>query len=329
VRAVITRGLSYDADERYPSIDALLAALNAAAPVKEPRWPAALAVLAVLGAVSGVVAFVSSRRTDPAVDKPALPVALAAHDAALPVAPAADAGLAVSDAALAITAPIDARVATVRVARDAAVHMAVAPDAPVAPPASPPGLTVDAPTTKHLSQAKPGDPGHLPAVRAAIKDLGYDGFDVDHAPADLDEADPIDQVKLGMVARRHGNCTDAEKLWTAAIATLKPTEPEEQATWAARAWLGRGLCSLGEGRAQDAWDQVSRAWVHGDRPVIQLVMAFAKYDLAVAANDYDGKNVAYGLLLTAEHLKDARVHAALAKWLDGLGLGLHQDAPIH
>jgi hypothetical protein len=63
--------------------------------------------------------------------------------------------------------------------------------------------------------------------------------------------------------------------------------------------------------------------------VIQLVMAFAKYDLAVAANDYDGKNVAYGLLLTAEHLKDARVHAALAKWLDGLGLGLHQDAPIH
>jgi hypothetical protein len=58
-------------------------------------------------------------------------------------------------------------------------------------------------------------------------------------------------------------------------------------------------------------------------------MAFAKYDLAVAANDYDGKNVAYGLLLAAEHLPDKTVHAALAIWLDGLGLGLHQDAPIH
>jgi hypothetical protein len=190
-------------------------------------------------------------------------------------------------------------------------------------------LVADGPTTKHLPVAKPGDPGHGPVVRAAIKDLGYDGFDVDHPPASLDENDPIDQVKLGMIARRHGNCSDAEKRWTAAIAALKPTEPEDQATWAARAWLGRGLCSLGEGHAQDAWDQVSRAWVHGDRPVIQLVMAFAKYDLAVAANDYDGKNVAYGLLLTAEHLKDARVHAALARWLDGLGLGLHQDAPIH
>jgi predicted Ser/Thr protein kinase len=359
VRAVITRGLSYDADERFASIDALLAALTAAVPAgaakpKESRWPAALAVLAVLGAVSGVVAYVSSRRRDSAADKAAPPALLAGRDdAAAAAAALADAGLAITapgdaalaitsrDAALAITAPIDAAAATVHT-HDAGIRVAVAEPRDASAPAdagmavvtaapNTPGgpLVADGPTTKHLPAAKPGDPGHGPVVRAAIKDLGYDGFDVDHPPASLDENDPIDQVKLGMIARRHGDCSDAEKRWTAAIAALKPTEPEDQATWAARAWLGRGLCSLGEGHAQDAWDQVSRAWVHGDRPVIQLVMAFAKYDLAVAANDYDGKNVAYGLLLTAEHLKDARVHAALGKWLDGLGLGLHQDAPIH
>jgi eukaryotic-like serine/threonine-protein kinase len=349
VRAVVTRGLSYDADERFASMDALLAALAAAVPApakpKESRWPAALAVLAVLGAVSGVVAYVSSRRTDPAADKARPPALLAGgDDGAAPAAAVADAGLAINeprDGALAINAPIDAAVATLH-AHDAGVRVAVAAPRDAWPPAdagmavvtaapNTPGgpLVADGPTTKHLPAAKPGDPGHAPVVRAAIKDLGYDGFDVDRPPATLDDTDPIDQIKLGMIARRHGNCSDAEKRWTAAIATLKPTEPEDQATWAARAWLGRGLCSLGEGHAQDAWDQVSRAWVHGDRPVIQLVMAFAKYDLAVAANDYDGKNVAYGLLLTAEHLKDARVHAALGKWLDGLGLGLHQDAPIH
>jgi hypothetical protein len=199
-----------------------------------------------------------------------------------------------------------------------------------APPNTPGGpLVADGPSTKHLPAAKPGDPAHLPAVRAALKDLGYTGFDVDHAPANLDENDPIEAIQLGLVERRHGNCTGATAHWEAALGALKKLGSDEEEAWKARAWLGRGLCSLAAGHAQDAWDQVSHAWVHGDQPQIQLVMAIAKYDLAVAANDYDGKNVAYGLLLTAEHLHDKTVHAALAIWLDGLGLGLHQDAPIH
>jgi serine/threonine-protein kinase len=342
VRAVVTRGLSYDPDERFTSLDALLDALAAATPgeaAPAPRWHLALAILAVLGGLSGVVAYVTSRRHDPATDKPALPVAIAVPDAGV-------VRVVVPDASLAVAASVDAA-AEVAV-RDAGAHVATAHVARPAvgsgsrtPPASgsaaispgtpnTPGgaLVLDGPTTKHLPAAKPGDPAHLPAVRAALKDLGYTGFDVDHAPANLDEDDPIQAIQLGLVERRHGNCTGATAHWEAALAALKKLGSDEEEAWKARAWLGRGLCSLAAGDAQAAWDQVSRAWVHGDQPQIQLVMAFAKYDLAVAANDYDGKNVAYGLLLTAEHLPDRTVHTALARWLDGLGLGLHQGAAI-
>lgn len=340
VRAVVTRGLSYDPDERFPTLEALLAALAAAAPVpaaKEPRWPVALAVLAVLGGVSGVVAYVTSRRHDPATDTPKPPqlVAAAVRDAASVPAPA-DAAVTIDAAPQVATVAPDAGTrlhvrykdwppppqATVARAGSAAVGLVAGNTAGGA-------LVANGPTTKHLPAARPGDPAHLPAVRAALKDLGYTGFDVDHPPANLDENDPIEAIQLGLVERRHGNCTGATAHWEAALGALKASGSDDEEAWKARAWMGRALCSLAAGNAQDAWDQVSHAWVHGDRPQIQLVMAFAKYDLAVAANDYDGKNVAYGLLLTAEHLPDKLVHAALATWLDGLGLGLHQDAPIH
>jgi hypothetical protein len=348
VRAVVTRGLSYDPDERFPTLEALLDALAAASPAepapasKEPRWPIALAALAVLGGISGVVAYVTSRRHDPATDKPAPPAVLAAaRDAAVDVLPPPP--LSIDAAQQAAAVPVDAstkavahvatRAATITrgSAGSAAMSTGSAAMSVGSPPPNTPGgpLLADGPSTKHLPAAKPGDPAHLPAVRAALKDLGYTGFDVDHAPSDLDESDLIQAIQLGLVERRHGNCTGATAHWEAALGALKKLGSDEEEAWKARAWLGRGLCSLAAGRAQDAWDQVSHAWVHGDRPQIQLVMAFAKYDLAVAANDDDGKNVAYGLLLTAEHLHDRTVHAALAIWLDGLGLGLHQDAPIH
>jgi hypothetical protein len=351
VRAVVTRGLSYDPDERFPTLEALLAALAAAAPVpvaKQPRWHLALGALAVLGGISGVVAYVTSRRHDPATDKPALAMVRPA-DAAVPVEPRE------------VAAPLDAAVQVATVAPDAGTRLqvrykdwpppahatvargsaagsgsiataargsgAIATGVVAGNPGG--GLVTDGPTTKHLPAAKPGDPAHLPAVRAALKDLGYTGFDPDHPPANLDESDPIEAIQLGLVERRHGNCTGATAHWETALGALKKLGSDDEEAWKARAWLGRGLCSLAAGNAQDAWDEVSHAWVHGDRPQIQLVMAFAKYDLAVAADDRNAKNVAYGLLLTAEHLPDKTVHAALATWLDGLGLGLYQDAPIH
>ena len=357
VRAVVTRGLSYDPDERFTSLDALLAALREAVPSLDiqptervrgrtkadrpegprARWPLAIAALAGVGAVAALVAFVTSMRADPATDRSPPPVAtnVAIPDAAMLVVPA-DAAVVPGDAAearVAVAPALDAGV-VLRTVKDAGgKHVAAAPDAMLPAvatgSAAPPQLSVDGPTTKHLPAAKPGDPAHLPVVRAAIADLGYDGFNPDAPPASLDSSDPVQAIQIAMVKRRKGDCGLASTMWASAIDALPKAGTEEQEQWKARAYLGRALCALGAGKPQDAMDLSMHAWVHGDQAQVTAVQAFARYDLAVAANDVDGKNEAYARLLSTEHQKDATVHHALALWLDGLGLGLHQDAPIH
>ncbi|MBV8759252.1 MAG: protein kinase [Deltaproteobacteria bacterium] len=370
VRAVVTRGLSYDPDERYASLEALLAALAAAIPpvddnatdrvraaprmkaAGEPRarWPYAIAALAGVGAVAALVAFVTSKRHDPATDTSHAPHLLAPGSGSAEVAivpadaapPPLDPRVSPPPDRVAAAPPLDAGAETARtVPRDAgAKHVAVAPDASTPAVAAgsaaiatgsspPPQLNVDGPTTKHLPAAKPGDPAHLPAVRAAIADLGYEGFNPDAPPASLDDTDPVQAIEIAMVKRRKGDCGLASTMWTAAIDALPKAGSDDQERWKARAYLGRALCALGAGKAQEAMDLSMHAWVHGDQAQVTALQAFARYDVAVAANDFDGKNEAYARLLNTEHFKDATVHHALALWLDGLGLGLHQDAPIH
>ncbi len=356
VRAVVTRGLSYDPDERFASLEVLLAALAAAVPaldanatervrgrVAKPqartRWPIAIAALAGVGVVAALVAFVTSKRHDPATDKSAPPAIAAAAGSAQLVDAATLPAIVPGDAApeqVAVAPIIDAAVEVQRTVRDAgAKHMTAAPNAGSAavavatPPPGPPQLNIDGPTTKHLPAAKPGDPAHLPAVRAAIADLGYTGFNPDSPPASLDDTDPVQAIQIAMVKRRKGDCGLASTMWTSAIEALPKLGTDEQEQWKARAYLGRALCALAAGKPQDAMDLSMHAWVHGDQAQVTALQAFARYDLAVAANDYDGKNEAYARLLDTEHKKDATVHHALALWLDGLGLGLHQDAPIH
>ena len=365
VRAVVTRGLAYDPDERFVSLEELLAALSGAVPPRDDnatervrgklaaretgpraRWPFALAALGGVGAVAALVAFVTSKRHDPATDMSALPAAAGSGTGAalvpdaglMPAVIAADA----SEARVAV-APIDAVPEVARAVKDAGVKRVVtAPDAAAtvrsAAGANPamstgsaaaPQLTIDAPTTKHLPAAKPGDPAHLPAVRAAIADLGYTGFNPDAPPASLDDTDPVQAIQIAMIKRRKGDCGLASTMWASAIDALPKAGTDEQEQWKARAYLGRALCALGAGKPQDAMDLSMHAWVHGEQGQVTALQAFARYDLAVAANDYDGKNEAYARLLNTEHIKDATVHHALARWLDGLGLGLHQDAPIH
>ncbi len=382
VRAAVTRGLAYDPDERFASLEALLAALAAAVPPRDDnatervrgkhdargdaasagpraRWPYALAALAGVGAVAALVAFVTSKRHDPATDTSGPPaIAHAAVGSDQPLTGSASGAALVLDAgilpaviagdagegrvAIAPALPVDAAPEMPRTVKDAGVkHVVIAPDASVtasgANPAlsagsgaaRPPQLTIDGPTTKHLPAAKPGDPAHLPAVRAALADLGYTGFNPDAPPASLDDTDPVQAIQIAMIKRRKGDCGLASTMWASAIDALPKAGTDEQEQWKARAYLGRALCALGAGKPQDAMDLSMRAWVHGDQGQVTALQAFARYDLAVAANDYDGKNEAYARLLNTEHIKDATVHHALALWLDGLGLGLHQDAPLH
>jgi serine/threonine-protein kinase len=332
VRAVIGRGLSYDPDERFRTMDDLLAALERTTRGREPRWMVALLVLFVLGAVAGVVAFASSRGDHQVAS---VPIAASPTDAATPmthveviVDEAVDAGVAM--------APNDASVIVVkRVTPPPADHAPrAAPDAGVAPDAGAAvvvagsgaaSLPVQVPTTKHLPVAQVTDPGHLAVVRAATTDLGYDGIDLRELPtvereatAALDTAAgselAIAQVKLGMAKRRHGDCSGALKLWADAMKTLKFDEPAD-ATWRARAAEATGLCQLGWGNPDAASTSVSGGWVHGNHDEISLLMGFIAYEQGK-------KDEAYALLLTAERKPDAKVQASLKAWLDGLGLGL-------
>jgi hypothetical protein len=174
-----------------------------------------------------------------------------------------------------------------------------------------------------LPESKVGHPGHLPIVRNAVKDLGYDGFDAsvsaDALEKTLESATGVDkgiaQVKLGMWKRKAGDCAVASALWTEASKLLKPMEETDESKWAARAYEGRAICALGAGKADDAFDLVTHAWVHGNRDEVQLLMGFIKFEQGE-------KDLAYGSLLVSERAQNARVQAALKAWLDGMGFTL-------
>jgi predicted Ser/Thr protein kinase len=324
IRAAITRGLSYDATERFASMTELVAALRAVnVPVTEPRWVIALLVLAVLGTVTGIVVYFNSKREH----RPQLAVARDAMPAI--VEPEiADAGpdnrVVVEapppppvDAATIGNAGVDAGVvASVRRARDAGVQAAV--DA-----TGPPQLTIQIPTSKKLPEAQPGHPGHLPIIRNVIKPLGYDAFDGSLTADALEKTietstgtdKAIAQARLGQLKRRNGDCAVANALWDEAIKALKFNGTDDEKQWNARAWIGRGLCALAAGKADDAFDYVTRAWVNGNRDEVAFLMAMIKFEQGE-------KDVAYGMMLTSERSKDPKVQAALKAWLDGLGFTL-------
>jgi hypothetical protein len=357
LRAAVTRGLSYDAAERFATMTELLAALTAArggyagavpvavapaaAVASQPSSLAAVAppteqtapsrnrglVAAVIGltAVAAAATAVAVVRDPPAspAQPPSLPPAPAPIIAELP----RDAGAAaVADAA---TSP-DAAVVAAVVPRDAApptrAHRDAAPaDAAVAtavatgmPPLTPPTVQ----DTK-LPAADLADPGHRGVVRDTIRDLGYDLVDAAALdPAALaaahDHATGRDQllagVRLGLAERRRGDCSAAQTLLVAATTGI-PWNGDPDSPWNARAWFSLGLCALAAGDLKTARADVNKAWVSGDQPEISLVLAVLTYE-------DNNLPVAHALFISASHHSDARVQAALQRWLAGTGLKL-------
>jgi serine/threonine-protein kinase len=324
IRAVVNKGLSYDALDRYSSMTELLAALRARS-TREPRWIVALLVLAVLGVVAGVVAFVGTRTHEqPHAQAQAIadartevvhsaPLVDATHDEPVVLA---DAGVVV------VEAPPDARRAvTVHAApRDAALDLTVDAAAQVA---SGLPLPVSIPTTKHLDEAIVGNPKHLPVMRKVIAYLGWDGYDAkwsaDALEKTIDSSSGTDkaiaQVQLGMVKRKKGDCPTASVLWDDAMKALPAYDPDEPASWRARAALGRALCTLSTGDGVEAQKQVAYAWNKGNRSEVQFVMGMCAYEQGE-------KDIALGHMLTVERMPGANVQQALKAWLDLQGLTL-------
>jgi predicted Ser/Thr protein kinase len=262
--------------------------------------------------------------------EPTPPGDAAEVERAVAQAPPKDAGI---DAAVART--VVRPDASMRRARSAGTQVAaVMPDAGVAAAAvmtdagvavaARPTLNVTGPTSKKLPESQPGHPGHLPIVRRAIAKLGYDGFDAslsaDALEKTIEAATGIEQaiakVRLGQLKRRKGDCPVANVLWEDAAKVLDVKGSDDDKQWSARAWIGRSLCALAAGKADDAFELVTHAWVHGNRDQVQLLMGMIKFEQGE-------KDLAYASMLVSERSKDPTVQAALKAWLDGLGFTLH------
>nr|HEX4312899.1 serine/threonine-protein kinase [Kofleriaceae bacterium] len=389
LRAVVVRGLAYDASERFASMAALLDAMRgvreratgavAAAAVAAAAAPAiaaggassaptgvvsepgalpvvasqlatrpvakrsrglaiALVSLGVIAAGATTIAIVNSggdppasRRTDP----PVQPVAVQTPvDAAVAPPPAP----APSDAQVVAEIPQDAATAKPKHAHDAGLAVATAPTTPPPAPAvgsgsaignGLPNVTQEPPQDGRLPASKVDDPGHIAVVRSVIRDLGYDTIDLgalDRDPkaaaaafqteydAAADHAKLVAGVKLGLAARRRGDCGAAEPLLQAAAKGL-PFHDDPDAAWSARAWFSLGLCALADKRVKDAHDAVGRAFGGGNQSEVRLVLAIIFYEEGQ-------RETAHAMIQIASQLRDARVNDAVVRWLTGTGLKL-------
>ncbi|HTJ40829.1 MAG TPA: serine/threonine-protein kinase [Kofleriaceae bacterium] len=362
VRSAISRGLSYDASERFPSLDALLATLARTIAPRRGAWIAAGAVvLAAAGAVA--VAVVAER--GPVVEREtgALPPPLVARaaivDATLaptppsPVNPyelakrmraptealirAVGAGAARPDAGVpAVRATLDARPKAIASAdQDAGVTflpppplVPTSPEEPVVHP--PPG---------------PMDKAHLPAVRAATRDLDYRAFPLADLDADIagsiangvatrdkivaeakadDKRVPIITTLIGLMRRRAGDCGRARVELQAALdefAKLDFLHDDQMMLHAGRAHFGIGLCQLEAGNASASFKHLEQGiqyigWGKGgdlERSEPQLALGIAIFE----AGD---RMKSHGYVHSAGIHGDDRVHAAMEGWMKVVGM---------
>jgi hypothetical protein len=339
VRAVVNRGLSYDPSDRFPTMQDLMRALRAppaaetvAVRTRDPKWIVMLLVLAVLGSVAGIVAYVGSRKSstrqmaaapvprDAAVSPIIVPPVTAPPDAAPP--------------AVAVEMPpIDAGVMmTVKKHRDAGVdgatqQVAATQPGPPAGALAPGSLPTNAAPGTSPSWGPYSDAwqktksGNTAAMRAAVKDVGYDGLGAakkSELQDTIDKASGTDkaiaQTQMAMLLRRGGDCAGASALFETAVKALPMWEPENLAVWRGRAAIGLTLCSLAAGKPDEAIEQVLLAG--------NSLPAMIQFVRGICAFEKNDRPLAYGHLITAVQQGDATLKAAVKTYLDGYGLKL-------
>ena len=283
VRVVVQRGAAVDASERWPSMDALLAALSRATKRRAVvLGVAAAASIVVAAGVIAAVAMTSSREhAAPSSEHAAAP------DAAVRVAPApvveidaaiADAAIAITDAAVAVRVaePVTPRSRAKRTRDDASAPADVggAVITPLAPVAASPEATErnrePPPTKRHEMTA-----ARRAAVRDTVRELGYGGIRFVGSDRDADARELTAKIAattgdlergvlwyaLGQVERARGNCGAAAKAWLEARRLVLAggdinafTDDEKKIREQAFRTYGRALiaeayCDLESGRA--------------------------------------------------------------------------------
>jgi serine/threonine-protein kinase len=339
VRAVVNRGLSYDPSDRFPTMQDLMRALRAAPTVdtvavrsRDPKWIVMLLVLAVLGSVAGIVAYVGTRKSSTR-QVAAVPVAGDAAVTPVAVPPVAVPSVAMPpDAAppavVVATPSVDAgAMTTVKKHRDAGVDAAALQVAATPPGPAPGSLPTNAPPGTSPSWGPYSDAwqktksGNAAAIRAAVKDVGYDGLGAakkSELQDTIDKASGTDkavaQTQMAMLLRRGGDCAGASTLFDSAVKALPMWEPKDLAVWRGRAAIGLTLCSLAAGKPDKAIEQVLLAG--------NSLPALIQFVRGICAFEQNDRPLAYGHLITAVQQGDTALKAAVTTYLDGYGLKL-------
>lgn len=245
VKLAIARGLSYDASERFASMQELLAVLLS--PPRRKLLPY-LGVIVLLGAGGAIAYVVATRepkietRVETKVEKQY--VSIPSPIVITPQAPAAP--------AKPLPLPVPPKKTTV----------AVAPVNPAPPPL--PG--------RHEIARE-----HLVPVRVALHDLGYGGLtfagdetDETDVRAKLANLGPDDDLvrgtylfALGAIQRRAGKCDSAIATWQSARETLSKYNAahrtdEQMWWWFARSNFGVALCLAETGHGIAAYDALEK-----------------------------------------------------------------------
>ena len=343
VRAIVARGLSYEASARFGSMDELVAALGRATTRRTSVLVGVIAAAVLVGGGALAIAvarseapagsILASLRTEPdqvrsdpsSIPGDAAQVVLAL-DAPARVALALDGAVEPTViAAPAVAAPV--------VARAAGSGVGLVPKSP------PREVTA---VTRHELM-----PAHLPAVRDAVRELGYGGLTFTGSDLDADlrdlraklAAETRDYERglllygIGAGERKRGDCSAAFVAWAdarksllkATDISLATTETAQLRTAAfrhyGRTMIGIGMCQLAGGSALAAETSISKGLSslfgvsEAEKAEAQLGWAIAMWE---TGQEEDGRDLA---VIAGRH-GDARLRAAIDGYLQATGRSL-------
>ncbi len=330
-RAVIARGLAYDASERFASLDDLLVALGR---IGSRRGVVLGSVVAAV--VLGIAIVAWTRMHGEAVDPaPSVAPVIATQPPldASPVNAVADAAIV---AAVVVAPDADAPSPPKHVGSGSAVA-AVKPSPPLVPGSN----DATAKGMRHEMLA-----AHRAAVRDAVRELGYVGltFTGDDLELDLREtrtklAAATTELDRGMLLhgiaaaeRKRGDCTAAQVAWVQARKALvaathvvldatAETRRNQAFRFLGRTMVGQAMCELADGQALAAEKLVENGIrsLFGvgeqERAEAQLAWALALWE---TGEETQGKE----LVIIAGRHGDERLRATIEAYLQATGQSL-------
>jgi predicted secreted protein len=189
---------------------------------------------------------------------------------------------------------------------------------------------------------------HRPAVRAAVRELGYGGVEVTSGNREADLAELRDKLAaatddlergvllyaMGQLERFHEDCIEASKHWRAAKklildASQAPVDPRQREArrnqsfrFYGRTVVAEGMCALTNGRALGTDEVIRKGGVNlfGVPDVERAHVWFAMGMAMVETGDLEGGKAL--ILQAARYARDPKLDQTIMTYAQAVGLTL-------